>query len=58
MRCWHALETAMAIVGLFLLGVVCLWLVAAILGLYWDILRGGFAAGRYAMGFLLGWWPR
>ena len=56
-RMWYVVETLMAWAGMWLISVVALWLCAAILGLYFDIIVGGFGAGRYAMAFLLGWWP-
>jgi hypothetical protein len=49
---WHVLETLMAWVGMFWLGVVCLWCAAALLGFYFEMAASGFAFGRGVLAWL------
>lgn len=43
---WRALELGVAWIGCLVIGLVVLALVAAILGLYWEIVAFGFDSGR------------
>lgn len=50
---WRALENLMALVGVFGIAVVAIWIAAAFLGFYWEMAESGFAFGRNALRWLL-----
>jgi hypothetical protein len=51
---WHAIEYVMMLLGLFGIGLVALWLVAAFAGFYFEMVTSGFAFGRGVFGWLAG----
>lgn len=50
---WRVIENVMVFVGIFGLGVVAIWVIAAFLGFYWEMADSGFAFGRNALRWLL-----
>lgn len=50
---WRGIENAVAIVGLCGIGLVCVWLMAAAVGFYWEMASSGFAWGRGALAWLM-----
>lgn len=52
-KIWRAFEKPIAWVGLFGLGLVALWILGWLAGVYWEIAASGFDFGRAALRWLL-----
>ena len=50
---WRVIENVMVFIGIFGLGVVAIWVLAAFLGFYWEMAESGFAFGRNVLRWLL-----
>jgi hypothetical protein len=51
---WNALEIVMALIGVWAMSLVALWIAAAFAGVYYEMAASGWAFGRGVLGWLWG----